>query len=110
MTNLVPDRADQIKALSSECRISILHLLDDPGVNFAHQESADPATMGVCMNLIADRLGVSQPTISRHIDILRRAGFLRVQRKQKWSYCSRNESNLADYHRWLAGALSIKST
>ncbi len=103
------DRIDQIKALSSECRIEVLRLLDEPGANFAHQESADPTTIGVCMNLIADRIGVSQPTMSRHIEILRRAGFLKIQRRQKWSYCSRDESNLADYHRWLGGELSIKS-
>ena len=103
------DRIDQIKALSSECRIEILRLLDDPGVNFAHQASADPTTAGVCMNLIADRLGVSQPTISRHIDILKRAGFLKIQRRQKWSYCSRDEGNLAAYHRWLGAELNIKS-
>ena len=103
------ERIDQIKALSSECRIEILRLLDDPTENFAHQESADPVEMGVCMNLIAERLGLSQPTTSRHIELLRRAGFLRVRRQQKWSYCSRNEENLTNYYNWLRGQLGIKS-
>ncbi|WP_135503852.1 ArsR/SmtB family transcription factor [Roseovarius aestuariivivens] len=101
------DRSDQIKALSSESRLDILRLLTDPGTEFADQQSADPATEGVCMSMIADRLGVTQPTISRHIDLLRRAGFLTVRKKQKWSYCKRDEAALADYHAWLSDTLQI---
>ena len=104
------DRTDQIKALASENRIEILRLLDDPARNFSHQESADPSKVGVCMNLIAERMNVSQPTVSRHIELLKRAGFINIRRQQKWSYCSRNESNLADYHSWLRDSLGIKST
>lgn len=109
MTNHMAERIDQIKALSSEIRIEILRLLDDPAGNFGHQESADPLATGVCMNLIAERLGLSQPTTSRHIELLRRAGFLRVRRQQKWSYCSRDEDALSDYHNWLGRQLSVKS-
>lgn len=104
----MPDRSDQIKALASESRMEILRLLDDPTGNFGHQNSADPAEIGVCMNLIAERLGVSQPTTSRHIDLLRRAGFIAIRRQQKWSYCSRDEENLAEYHTWLRQQLGIK--
>jgi len=101
-------RSDQIKALASENRMQILRLLIEPKTEFGHQESADPETVGVCMNLIADRLGVSQPTISRHIELLRRAGFLTVRKQQKWSYCSRDEEALRDYHQWLAGSLGVR--
>lgn len=104
------NRSDQIKALASESRMEILRLLDDPAENFGHQESADPVKVGVCMNLIAERLKVSQPTISRHIDLLRRAGFISIRRQQKWSYCSRNERELADYHSWLHESLGIKDS
>jgi DNA-binding transcriptional ArsR family regulator len=103
------ERIDQIKALSSEVRIEILQLLDEPEVNFSHQESASPEDLGVCINLISERLRLSQPTTSRHIDLLRRAGFLRIRRQQKWSYCSRDEENLANYYNWLQGQLNIKS-
>ena len=108
MTNHMSNRTDQIKALSSDSRLEILRLLVHPAIEFPHQESADPAQVGVCMNMIADRLGVSQPTISRHIDLLRRAGFLIIRKQQKWSYCSRNEDALQDYHQWLSKSLSIQ--
>jgi len=102
------DRSDQIKALSSESRMEILRLLKNPGQEFSHQESADPGDFGVCMNLIAERMGVAQPTISRHIELLRRADFLEIRKQQKWSYCSRNEQALTDYHRWLSASLAIQ--
>lgn len=108
MTMNMSDRSEQIKALSSESRLEIMRLLIAPGEEFAHQESADPAETGVCMNLIAERLGVSQPTVSRHIDLLRRAGFLTVKRQQKWSYCQRDEEALRDYHLWLAQHIGIE--
>jgi ArsR family transcriptional regulator len=60
------------------------------------------------MQLIAERLRLSQPTVSRHIELLKRAGFITVRRQQKWSYCSRNEDELAGYYGWLHDSLQIK--
>ena len=98
---------DQIKAIASPTRMEILRLLEQPGLNFSHQTSADPARDGVCMILIAERLKMAQPTISRHLEVLRRAGFLFIRRSQKWSYCFRHERNLAEFHAWLGGALKV---
>ena len=97
----------QIRALASEARISILRLLADPGRNFGHQRSADPVQFGVCMTLIADILSVAQPTASRHLEILRQAGFIVVERHQKWSYCKRNEAEIRSYLEWMKRELSI---
>ncbi|MEJ2228201.1 MAG: winged helix-turn-helix domain-containing protein, partial [Alphaproteobacteria bacterium] len=69
------ERGIQIKALSSEVRMEILELLKQPKENFANQYSADPCEVGVCMHLIAEKLNLSPPTITRHIDLLRQAGF-----------------------------------
>lgn len=108
MTKRMTDRSDQIKALASETRMEILRLLLTPAKEFAHQESADPAEVGVCMNLIAERMGVAQPTISRHIDLLRRAGFLKIRKQQKWSYCLRDEESLKEYCDWLSQTLGVR--
>ena len=70
-------REDQIKALANETRLEILRLLDDPLCHFAQQESADPVETGVCIQLIAEHFGVSQPTMSRHIELLKRAALSR---------------------------------
>ncbi len=103
------NREDQIKALANETRIEILRVLDVPMTHFSQQESADPIETGVCVQLIAEHFGVSQPTISRHIELLKRAGFITTKRQQKWTYCSRNEETLAGYAEWLKESLNIKS-
>ena len=95
------DRSIQIKALASEPRMKILSLLAEPGTHFGEQWSADPVEFGVCMTLIADALGVAQPAASRHLDLLRQAGFITVRRHQKWSYCKRDEAVIGAYIDWL---------
>ncbi|MEM8876522.1 MAG: helix-turn-helix domain-containing protein [Pseudomonadota bacterium] len=103
------NREDQIKALASELRLDILRILDDAGQHFSHQESADPVEFGVCIQLLAERFGVSQPTMSRHIELLKRAGFITVKRQQKWAYCSRNNMRLAEYADWMRKSLNIRA-
>lgn len=58
------------------------------------------------MTLIAEALGVSQPTASRHLDILKRAGFITVRKRLNWSYCKRDETAIREYLQWLAAELS----
>lgn len=100
------NRQTQIKAMASETRMRVLRLLAEPQKHFGHQWSADPVDFGVCMTLIAEALDVSQPTASRHLDILKQAGFISVLRHQKWSYCKRNETVIQDYLAWLGLELS----
>lgn len=103
------NREDQVKALANETRIEVLRILDEPMKHFSGQESADPVETGVCVQLIAAHFGVSQPTMSRHIELLKRAGFITAKRQQKWTYCSRNEAALTDYAAWLKASLNIKA-
>lgn len=102
------DRSSQIRALASEQRLQVLRLLKAPGEHFARQTSADPVEFGVCVMEIAEALEVSQPTASRHVDLLRQAGFITIQRQGKWSYCKRDEAVLGDYLSWLAEETGAK--
>ena len=88
--------------MASESRLRILNMLAEPDRHFSHQWSADPVAFGVCMTLIAEALAIAQPTASRHLDLLRQAGFLTVQRHLKWSYCKRDDAAIRDYLDWLA--------
>ncbi len=103
------DRSIQIKAMASEPRLRILQLLAEPGEHFGHQWSADPVEFGVCMTLIAEALAIAQPTASRHLDILKQAGFISVQKHLKWSYCKRDEAAISDYLDWLSREVSVAS-
>lgn len=95
------DPIDQSKALASPVRLRILDWLKTPQTHFSHQETGDPEEIGVCVTLIAGKLGMSQPTVSRHLDLLRRAGFVTVRRIGRWSFFCRDESGLSDYRKWL---------
>lgn len=103
------DRSIQIKAMASEVRLQILRLLREPQKHFGHQWSADAVEFGVCMTMIAESLGVAQPTASKHLDILKQAGFITVKKHQKWSYCKRDDRAIANYLDWLKSELSMKS-
>lgn len=99
------DRLEQAKALASDTRMNILNWLKEPGRHFTHQVTGDPAEIGVCVTLIAEKLEMAQPTASRHLDQLRRAGFLSVRRIGQWAFFSRNEKELAEYGRWIRDTL-----
>lgn len=101
------EKSKQIKAMANESRLMILKLLAKPQRHFGHQQSADCVVIGVCMSLIADALGISQPSVSRHLDILKQAGFIRVRKQQKWSYCKRDEAAIQGYLDWLSQELNL---
>lgn len=99
------DRLEQAKALASEARLSILDWLKEPRRHFANQESGDPVEIGVCVTLLTAKLNMSQPTVSRHLELLKRAGFLSVRNIGRWSYFARNEDGIRDYKDWLNDTL-----
>ena len=105
MTQPVQDRNVQIRTLSSDVRMEILKLLKTPKESFPNQNSAEPDKVGVCMHLIAERLRLSPPTVTRHMDLLRQAGFIKIQKQHRWSYCLRDEEALQEYHCWLGKTL-----
>jgi DNA-binding transcriptional ArsR family regulator len=49
----------------------------------------------VCGVLIAEKLGVSQPTVSEHLKILSQAGLLTAKRVKQWTFCKRAETRIA---------------
>lgn len=103
------DRSIQIKALSGEVRLKILTLLADPEDNFPDQRSANVNEVGVCMSLIAEVIKLSQPTTSRHLDILRQAGFITVTRVEKWAHCKRDDAALREFMSWVAQDLKLQN-
>ena len=58
--------------------------------------------MGICccthltVNEIVSQTGVSQPTVSHHLKVLREAGLVSAQRHGKEIYYSLNQEKLAD--------------
>lgn len=90
-----------LRALASERRLAILDWLRDPRAHFRPQIDGDLVKDGVCGLLIAEKLGVSQPTASEHLKILVQAGLLQGKRIRQWTFYRRNESAIAALKRSL---------
>jgi DNA-binding transcriptional ArsR family regulator len=94
MTKIISSDAVEvaIKALASNRRLLILDALKDPKANFRPQVDGDLVEDGVCGVLIAEKLGVSQPTVSEHLRILTQAGILKAKRVKQWTFYKRDEA------------------
>jgi DNA-binding transcriptional ArsR family regulator len=80
-----------LRALANRRRLQILEWLKDPVANFPPQRDGDLVKDGVCGVLIAQKLGVSQPTASEHLKVLSHAGFLKSKRIKQWTFYRRHE-------------------
>jgi DNA-binding transcriptional ArsR family regulator len=91
--------ADVMRALASERRMLILEWLKEPKAHFPPQIDGDLVKDGVCGVLIAEKLGVSQPTVSEHLKILSQAGLLQAKRIKQWTFYKRDESRIKEVKR-----------
>lgn len=96
--------AEIAKALANEKRLQILAWLKHPVDHFPPQVDGDLVRDGVCGVLIANKLGVSQPTVSEHLKVLTRAGLLRAKRIKQWTFYKRDEKRIAEVKRAFKSA------
>jgi ArsR family transcriptional regulator len=83
-----------IQALSNDRRLKILEWLKRPRANFRTQQDGDLVADGVCAVLIAEKLGITQPTLSEHMRILRQAQLVQSKRIKQWTFYKRNEARI----------------
>jgi len=91
-----------MRALANERRLQILDWLKDPRTHFPPQTDGDLVEDGVCGLLIAEKLGISQPTLSEHLKILAQAGLVRPKRIKQWTFYRRDEDRIAALKRAIA--------
>lgn len=91
-----------LRALANERRLQILEWLKDPVANFPPQVDGDLVEDGVCAVWIAEKLGVSQPTLSEHMKVLSQAGLVRARRIKQWTFYRRDEARIAEIKRAIA--------
>src|SRR6201992_2113556 len=84
-----------LRALANERRRFILDWLRDPKRHFRAQVDGDLVEDGVCGLLIAEKLGVSAPTVSEHMRVLTAAKLVRAKRIKQWTLYRRNEAAIA---------------
>ncbi|WP_028138557.1 ArsR/SmtB family transcription factor [Bradyrhizobium japonicum] len=97
--------APALRALANERRLQILEWLRDPRKHFREQEDGDLVEDGVCGLLIAEKLGVSAPTVSEHMRVLTSAKLVRAKRIKQWTMYKRNETAIAALKRAIHDGL-----
>jgi DNA-binding transcriptional ArsR family regulator len=90
---LVAEKLDQCKALANETRLRVLEWLKEPAANFP-AGGAEMAELGVCVGLLQQKAGTSASTMSVHLAILQRAGFVVATRRGQWTYYRRDETRI----------------
>jgi DNA-binding transcriptional ArsR family regulator len=90
------------RALANQRRLQILDWLKDPRAHFREQVDGDLVADGVCGVLIAEKLGISQPTLSEHMKLLVQSGLVRSKRIRQWTFYQRDEEQIAALTRWLS--------
>jgi len=93
------------RALASDRRLLILHWLKDPRANFRPQVDGDLVRDGVCGVLIAEKLGISQPTLSEHMKVLVQAGLVIPTRIKQWTFYRRNEERVREAKKTMQGSV-----
>src|SRR3954451_17164424 len=94
MANSRVTLASALKAIANDRWLQILEWLKDPERHFRPQVDGDLVKDGVCGVLIAEKLGVSQPTVSEHLKVLTQAGLLRSKRIKQWTFYKRDEESI----------------
>jgi ArsR family transcriptional regulator len=94
---------DVMKALASDRRLMILEWLREPEAHFPPQRDGDLVDDGVCSLLIAEKLGVSQPTCGEHLKVLARAGLIRGKKIKQWVFYRRDEERIEAIKATLSG-------
>ncbi len=99
MTTPVPAVAvaEVFRALASPKRLQILKWLRDPVANFPPQRDGDLVDDGVCVIFIADKLGVTQPTATAHLQALARARLVTSKRVGQWTFYKRDEAAIRTF-------------
>ena|SRR5436190_24009813 len=102
---MTKDTAGALRALANDKRLQILEWLKDPRSHFREQVDGDLADDGVCTVLIAEKLGVSQPTVSEHLKVLSHAGLIRGKRIKQWIFYKRDEVRIREIKRMIQATI-----
>jgi ArsR family transcriptional regulator len=94
-----------LKALASEKRLQILGWLKEPRRHFREQTDGDLVEDGVCGLLIAEKLGITQPTLSAHMKYLTDSGMVRGRKIKQWIFYKRDEARIREIAENLAREL-----
>lgn len=84
----------RLKALADPARLRLVKILAELPDEHTVCDPRCGDVYGVCFCHLEESLGLSAPTVSHHLKVLREAGLIEVVRVGKWSYYRLNPAGL----------------
>lgn len=85
------------KALANDTRMDIMCWLREPEKHFRPHKDGKDFSDGVCVNVIKEKTGMSQSTVSHYLATLQRVNLVKTVRSGKWIYYQRNDDTIRAY-------------
>lgn len=85
----------QLQALSNQKRLQIIEWILHPTTHFAPQVDGDLIDDGVCVGRIVDKIKLSQPTVTSHMQVLADAGLVSSKKIKNWVFYKPNRAAIA---------------
>lgn len=96
---------EALRAISNPHRLMILTWLIEPKKHFPPQRDGDLVEDGVCVGFITDKTGLTQPTVTTHMQALAQAGLVTSKKIKNWVYYKPNGSEISRLVNHLSRAL-----
>lgn len=103
MDNAKRSMADIFRALGNEHRLVIIEWLSDPVSHFPKQQDGDLVEDGVCVGFITEKIGLSQPTVTGHLQNLAKAGIVTSKRIKNWVFYKLDRQRMDEATAMLSG-------
>jgi ArsR family transcriptional regulator len=84
-----------LQAVADPMRRRILEILKERGTCSIDKD------VGLCASDIEERVRVSQPTVSHHMAVLRKAGLVEAKKQGQWMWYRRNENTIRELARFV---------
>lgn len=78
--------AATLRAMSNPKRLAILRWLKDPTTHFPPQRDGDLVDDGVCVGFITKKIGLSQPAVTEHMQVLAEAKLVTSKKIRNWVF------------------------
>jgi DNA-binding transcriptional ArsR family regulator len=97
-----------LRAMANVNRLQILHWLNDPRSHFPAQIDGDLVTDGVCVGFITEKIGLRQPTVTAHLQLLQAAGLVSSKKIKNWVFYKINGPESAEVLQMLRRGITRK--
>jgi ArsR family transcriptional regulator len=88
-----------LKAVADPTRLKVLRLLKQKG------RCSIGKPVGMCACDVEEHIKLSQPTISHHMAVLKKAGLVHAEKYGLWTWYRRNEKSLKELAQAVSGHL-----